>query len=120
MKIGAGGLAIQPVQEIALKKQLIQDLKEGEKKAQPVEVVSPGTGVENSPDQIIKAVEKLNQITMLSNSYLQFSIHEETEKLVVKVIDENGEVIRQIPPEEMLEMLVRMEESLGAIIDCYI
>jgi len=120
MKVGAGGLQIQAAQEISLKKQPGQESREEEKRPERVEPVPPGTGVTPSREQVIKAVDKINKFTMISNSHLQFSIHYETKKLVVKVVDEEGEVIRQIPPEEMLEMLARMEDSLGAILDRYI
>ena len=36
------------------------------------------------------------------------------------VVDENGEVLREIPTEEAMEMLANLQNSAGAILDRYI
>lgn len=121
MKIGAGGLQIQAVHEVIVKKQAENSADFGKKQSAEAKGMEQiGSGIKAAPSDVMKAVEKLNEYTQLSNSYLQFQIHDETKKLMVKVIDANGEVIREIPPEKTLEMLARLEESCGAIIDCYI
>ena len=52
------------------------------------------------------------------NFQLNFSFHKETERLVVQVIDpETSEVIRQIPPQELLELAVKLQEMIGFLID---
>lgn len=49
---------------------------------------------------------------------LSFTVHKETEQLVVKVIDpHSNRVIREIPPEELLDLAVRLQEMLGFLID---
>ena len=48
----------------------------------------------------------------------EFSYHEETKRVSIKVIDaETEEVIREIPPEETLEMLSKMWELAGLMVD---
>lgn len=52
------------------------------------------------------------------NFQLSFSIHKETNRVVVKVIDpESNKVLRQIPPEELLDLAVKLQEMLGILID---
>lgn len=52
------------------------------------------------------------------NFQLSFTVHKETERLVVKVIDPaDGKVIRQIPPEEVLELAVKLQEMIGLLLD---
>ncbi len=52
------------------------------------------------------------------NFQLSFSFHKETERLVVQVIDpETSEIIRQIPPEELLELAVKLQEMIGFLLD---
>jgi len=42
---------------------------------------------------------------------LQFSIHEETKEIMVKVLDtDTEEVIREIPPEKILDMVAKIWE----------
>lgn len=48
----------------------------------------------------------------------EFSYHEETKRVSIKVMDEDTkEVIREIPPEETLEMIQKMWELAGLLID---
>ena len=48
---------------------------------------------------------------MLFRSKLNFSVDEATDKLVVTVIDEeSGEVVRQVPPSEMLRIAAHLKQ----------
>ncbi len=56
-----------------------------------------------SSEQVRDAVKEMNQAMRQSNRALEFSVDEESERLVVKLTDgETGEVIRQIPSDETL------------------
>ncbi len=62
------------------------------------------------------AVSDLNSLAQQMRRELQFSIEEDSGELVVKIIDkETDEVVRQIPPEVLLELRKRMTEAAGAI-----
>ncbi len=62
---------------------------------------------------LAETVDKVNQqLKGLSQTNLQFSIDDKAEQLVVKVMDvEKDEVIRQIPPKEMLKLAVFLKEK---------
>lgn len=116
MKIGAGGLQIQATQEVNKIKYEEQVIKK-----QPEQVESiRATGVKPSKDEIVKAVEQLNDSSELSNKHLTFQVHEETDRMMVKILDEKGEVLKEIPPEETLEMVAKIQKSVGVLIDNYI
>jgi flagellar protein FlaG len=67
-------------------------------------------------DSIEGAVSDLNVLAQQMRRELQFSVEEDSGELVVKVIDkETDEVVRQIPPEVLLELRKRMTEAAGAI-----
>lgn len=52
------------------------------------------------------------------NFQLSFSIHKETKELVVKVIDpQTNKVLRQIPPEEILNLAIKLQEMAGLLLD---
>jgi flagellar protein FlaG len=69
-----------------------------------------------SDDSIEGAVSDLNVLAQQMRRELQFSVEEDSGELVVKVIDkETDEVVRQIPPEVLLELRKRMTEAAGAI-----
>jgi flagellar protein FlaG len=67
-------------------------------------------------EKLKKAVESANKWMQYLNNRLDFSIDDSTKKIVVKVIDGNtNEVIRQIPPEEMLALSAKFSEIKGML-----
>lgn len=56
-----------------------------------------------TPEQLQNAVNQINQTLRQRNSNLEFSIDEDTNKTVVKVVEaETGKIIRQFPSQEAL------------------
>lgn len=71
-----------------------------------------------SEKTIISAIEKANSALVLSNRALEFSVHEKTKEIMVKVIDtETKEVIREIPSEKILDMVANILEMAGILVD---
>lgn len=67
-----------------------------------------------SLDAVKKAVEEGNSFLQVIRRNLEFKVDEATDKLVVKIVDsESGELVRQIPSEEMLAFIERMQELEG-------
>lgn len=65
-----------------------------------------------------KAIDKANYTFEIQNRSLRFKIHERTNEVIVKVIDsETQEVIREIPPEKLLDMFANMLEMAGLLVD---
>ena len=60
--------------------------------------------------------DAMNGVVKALNTHLTFSVHQNTGKTVVKVVDsESGEVRRQIPPEEVLELIDKMRTLVGLL-----
>lgn len=56
--------------------------------------------------------------TEFFNRRLRFSINEELDQVVVKVIDsKTDKVIKEIPPEVLQRLYVRIREAIGLLID---
>ena len=71
-------------------------------------------GSQNS-EQYIKEI--LN-FTQFFNKRLRFTVNEELDQVVVKVVDvETDKVIREIPPEVLQRMHVRIREAIGLLFD---
>ena len=67
-------------------------------------------------DRIRKAVETLNK--KLSNSEAVFGIHEDTNRVTIKIVDKNTkEVIKELPPEKTLDMIAKVWEMAGILVD---
>jgi len=71
-----------------------------------------------SEKQIKEAISKANNKMKVSRTRCEFSYHEETNRVSIKVLDKDTqEVIREIPTEEALEMIEKMWEIAGLLID---
>lgn len=67
-------------------------------------------------EKIRKAVETLNK--KMSSSEAVFGIHEDTNRVTIKIVDKNTkEVIKELPPEKTLDMIARVWEMAGILID---
>jgi flagellar protein FlaG len=70
--------------------------------------------------QISQAVldELKNDFGMIHNVGFQFSLHQATNRTIVRVInEETQELIREIPTEEMLNIMAKMDEMMGVLFD---
>ncbi|NMB17681.1 MAG: flagellar protein FlaG [Firmicutes bacterium] len=73
---------------------------------------------EINPTDLDNAVEAVQKVSLIFDRKLEFSIHEDTNRVIVKVINmETGEVIREIPPEKIVELVAKMDSYLGLLID---
>ena len=69
-----------------------------------------------SNEQIKQAVEKLNR--SMTNSEAVFGIHEATQRVTIKIVDkESKEVIKELPPEKTLDMIAKVWEMAGILVD---
>lgn len=69
-----------------------------------------------SSEQIRKTVENLNKRMM--NSEAIFGIHEDTNRVTIKIVDKDTkEVIKELPPEKTLDMIAKAWELAGILVD---
>lgn len=73
---------------------------------------------EELEEDVKESVKDINDIVKKVKEDLSFEIHDETERMMVKVIDLNTkEVIKELPPEDMLDLSARINEMVGLLID---
>ncbi|HQG31882.1 MAG TPA: flagellar protein FlaG [Deltaproteobacteria bacterium] len=71
-----------------------------------------------SADEIQQDIEKVNGQLKSMNRSIRFIIDDQSNDIVVKVVDENtGEVIMEIPPEEVLNLRERLREMSGLLVE---
>lgn len=71
-----------------------------------------------SQEEVIDVIEKANKDFVAYDRRFEFSIHEATKEIMVKVIDiKTDEVIRELPPEKILDMVAAIWEVAGIIVD---
>lgn len=85
-------------------------------------VPNPATGIRETTRELEGRLERIAEAmdgymrSMQRN--LKIQVHQATGNLMVKVISkEDGRTIREIPPEELLNLAAKMEEMMGVLFD---
>lgn len=69
-------------------------------------------------DEMNQMMKELNELMDRINCNLQFKYHKEVNLFSVKMIDKNtNEVIKEMPPEEMIENMIQAKDWIGAFVD---
>ncbi len=67
-----------------------------------------------------EAVAALNKQLELEQRSIRFRVEEETDELIVTVLDkETGEVVRQIPPDATVRLVAHLDNLNGALVSSY-
>ncbi len=89
--------------------------REQEERVPLVEEGDQGRGVRTSLEE---ATERLAQAIRAFDYKLHFKIHEDTRRIVVQVIDEeSGEVVNEVPPEKILNLVAEIWRLVGLLVD---
>lgn len=71
---------------------------------------------EKQNEQIRKAVSEINK--KANGTEAIFGIHDKTNRVTIKIVDkETKKVIREYPPEETLDMIAKVWELAGLMVD---
>ena len=73
---------------------------------------------ERSQEEVSTAVAHVKrEIEAASGHQLSFAVDDSGKTLLVKIVGEKGQVIRQIPSQEVLDLRKRINALVGALID---
>lgn len=71
-----------------------------------------------SNEEVFRSIERANEKVMVKNTELRFSVHDKTNEIIVKVMNTaTQEVIREIPSEQVLDMIASFMEIAGLYVD---
>ena len=71
-----------------------------------------------SLDKIREVADNLSRIMESFNIFARFSVHEKTKDIMIRIYNANtNEIIREIPPKKILDMVAKMMEMVGILID---
>lgn len=77
---------------------------------------NPQMQLANQNAQIKKAVEEINKKAV--NSEAVFGIHDATNRVTIKIVDKDTkETIKEFPPEKTLDMIAKVWEMAGLMVD---
>jgi flagellar protein FlaG len=70
------------------------------------------------PMDVENAVEKLNEFVQSQKTDVSFSVDEDANTTVIKVFNsKTGELIKHFPPEEILAMKAKINQTVGLLYD---
>lgn len=88
------------------------------KKEQPIPVLKDEARSDVQDEVRRQQLEEILDQTAGADRYLRFEKHEKTGQWMVRVCDsETDEVIKEIPPEQILDMVGRFCELAGLLVD---
>ena len=71
-----------------------------------------------SPESLDKVAQQLQSFMSEMNRGLEFSVDEDSGRDVIKVIDkESGETVKQFPSEQVLDIVSKLAEATGVLVD---
>jgi len=73
--------------------------------------------VEMDAAELESTLEEINSYLTEAGSSLSFIHDEASGRSAVQVLDANGEVIRQFPPQELLDVYARIRNIIGILLD---
>lgn len=74
--------------------------------------------IELSSDIINQAIVQANKSLAAESIALSFAIHDQTKEVMVKVVNtDTGEVIREIPPEKLMDRFAQVLKNIGWLVD---
>ncbi|NLM22552.1 MAG: flagellar protein FlaG [Firmicutes bacterium] len=69
-------------------------------------------------EQLETGIQRLNDTSEAFNLSLRFLLHEESERWMVQVVDlVDDKVIREIPPEYVLNVVAQIQDLIGVLLD---
>ena len=69
-------------------------------------------------EEIERATDKLNRLMGIIDKQMKFSIHENSHRVIVKIVDrQTGKVLNEIPPKNIIDMLESFSDMVGLQLD---
>ncbi|MGG4450419.1 flagellar protein FlaG [Brevibacillus porteri] len=68
--------------------------------------------------ELVREVDNLNKFMQSSTTHIKFTLHEKLNEYYVQVVnDQTKEVIREIPSKKVMDMVAKMHEMIGLLVD---
>lgn len=88
----------------------------------PASDIQPSAAVaDNNQEQRLNAdafLQKVQALTDDGDYSVRFEIDQKTRQLVIRLVDgQSGELIRQIPPDELLDVSAHLAKLRGSLVD---
>ncbi|WP_019635624.1 flagellar protein FlaG [Paenibacillus fonticola] len=100
------------------RKEAIESVQRITNEGHVIRLERQGEYISLGEEQLIKAIDRAVKALEGPNTSFEVSVHQQTNSIMVKVLNkETGELIREIPPEKTLDLVAKMMEIAGILID---
>ncbi|GAE26536.1 flagellar protein [Halalkalibacter wakoensis JCM 9140] len=83
-----------------------------------IEQLKTNKAEDYSKEHLTKQVENMNELLETNKTALKFNVHEDLNRLYVQVVSKDtSEIVKEIPPEQFLDMVASMLKHAGLIVD---
>lgn len=73
---------------------------------------------EPKADEVKEMTDAMNKFMQSLNADLQFAMHQRTQRLMVQLVNsKDNKVLKEFPPKEFLDMIAKIRDYVGAILD---
>jgi len=104
-----------PQERMPSGQQHIRSVEASPAKTEKIETSLPG---KKEPADLVTTTNDLEKVSLAFNKKLRFEVNRELEQVVVKVIDpETDKVIKELPPEELQRLHLKIKEMMGLLFD---
>jgi len=102
--------------EVTAPEQVINHVSKAKENSESSQATPKEETSELTPEAVAQVVDKLNAFVQLTKRDISFGIDEQSGRDVISVFEaETQELIRQIPSEEALALLKRMDQAIGLL-----
>jgi uncharacterized FlaG/YvyC family protein len=91
-------------------------VREGEKTGSPPPEI-PKVHVQNNEEAAKALAEHMNSFMQSMRYSLQFVVDRDNNQVIIKVLDGEGNLVRQIPPEALAELSRRSGDGTGIVVN---
>ena len=101
--------------KLSIENNVYRKVTSGEKVAE----ISPDTQRHKfKREDLERAIDDTNKIILNKDERFEFKIHDGTNRIMVKLVDnKTGDVIKEIPPEKILDLVASIWDLVGILVD---
>jgi len=81
------------------------------------QTIAAARAEETDATELESALDGINKYLVETGSSLNFIYDEASGRSAVQVVDDRGEIIRQLPPQELLDVYARIRNIVGILLD---
>lgn len=118
MKIPPASSPAAREEQLSQQRQIVSAGPQHRNKQETIRGKTPEVTNTFSTQDLENALEQINRTSEAMNTSLRFKLHEKTDRVMVEVIDvKENEVLKEIPPEKVLNMVAQIQDMIGLMLD---